>query len=425
MEHDLVVEGLVVSPRGVGEAQVGISDGVIREVRRQGLKGVRTIRAGRCLVFPGFIDCHVHMREPGWEYKEDFATGTAAAAHGGVTTVVDMPNNPRPTTTVEAAQDKQRLVRAKALVEVLLNGGVKGDKIADLAKISALVTGYKLYLARSTGDVLFPTRRLAEALKAVAAERKPLSVHCEDQSVIDAQTRRLEGESRPDLHCDIRPPRAEVSAVETVVAALSRSPKTKVNVCHASTSGTLSLVGSARRGGYTVSCEATLHHIYFNRKAMEKDRRLKTNPPLRAEDDRLAVLRGLHDGAVDFLVTDHAPHTAEEKLGDGPSGVPGLDDYGHIVSWLLGPQGFDPGVLARVTSANAASFYGLFDRGEVAVGKRADLAVIDQKSPERVTARTVWSKCGWSPYEGVEFPGKARWTIVGGEVRLDDCALVA
>ena len=420
MEHDLVVEGRVVAPGGIDEVQVGVSEGVIREIRRQGLRGARTIRARGCLVFPGFIDGHVHLREPGWEYKEDFASGTAAAVHGGVTTVVDMPNNPVPATTRETLAKKRRLADAKGHVDVRLHGGVLGSDVAALREVKDLVVGYKIYLARSTGGLVFPVDRLGEAMRAVEPTGRPLSLHCEDQQVIDSREAALAGEKRQDLYCDIRPPEAEVSSVEATLAALRANRALRMNVCHASTSGTISAVSAARTAGLRVACEAALHHVFFSRKAALGNPLLRTNPPLRREGDRATVVEGLRTGKVNFLVTDHAPHTREEKLEEGMSGVPGLDDYGHVVSWLLKAQGFGPNNIASVCSENPAAYYGLPDRGEIAVGKRADFAILDMGTPERVSGERLMTKCGWSPYEGVEFPGRVRWTIRGGEALLED-----
>src|SRR5712692_10488574 len=136
MENDLVIEGTVVGPDGLATLEVGVSDGKISEVKRQGVKGTRRIRAERSLIFPGFIDVHVHMREPGWEYKEDFRTGSLAALHGGVTSVVDMPNNPVPTTTRSALDEKKKLAEAKSLIDVKFYGGVLRENLQGLAKVA-------------------------------------------------------------------------------------------------------------------------------------------------------------------------------------------------------------------------------------------------------------------------------------------------
>jgi dihydroorotase len=420
MEHDLVVAGKVVSHDGVQEMEIGISDGKIAEMKRQGLAGARTIKAGRALIFPGFIDIHVHMREPGWEQKEDFRTGSEAAVHGGVTTVVDMPNNPRPATNLAALREKARLASKKALVDVKLYGGVVYKELDELQKVSSLVVGYKLYLAKTTGNLTFPPSELEKAFELIAGTRRPASLHCEDQGVIDERTRELAGEKRSDVYNDMRPPEAEIESVKRVVAALKTAPRLRVNVCHASTMETLSIVSAAKSRGAHLQCEAALHHLYFDRSEVLENPLLRTNPPLRSERDRAALLEGLKDGRVSFLVTDHAPHLREEKLSDGLSGVPGLDDYGHLVSWLIRKGEVDPTVVARVASSNPASFIGLTDRGRIEVGKRADFSILDIWSPEVVRAESVRSKCGWSPYEGIEFPGKTRWTIRGGEPLLDD-----
>jgi dihydroorotase len=420
MKHDLVVAGKVVSPVGVEEMEIGISDGKIAEMKRQGLAGKRTIRAGRALIFPGFIDIHVHMREPGWEWKEDFRKGSEAAVHGGVTTVADMPNNPIPAINPAVLREKARLASNKALVDVRFYGGVVHKELNELQRISSLVIGYKLYLAKTTGNLTFPPSELEKAFGLIAGIERPASLHCEDQGIIDERTGELNGEKRSDVYSDMRPPEAEAKSVRRVAAALRTTPKLRVNICHASTEETLTIVSSSRCRGAHLQCEAALHHLYFDRSEMLENPLLRTNPPLRPEKDRAALLKGLKDGRVSFLVTDHAPHLREEKLSDGLSGVPGLDDYGHLVSWLIRKSEVDPTVIACVACSNPASFIGLSDRGQIEVGKRADLSILDIWSPEVVRAEDVRSKCGWSPYEGIEFPGRTRWTIRGGELLLDD-----
>ena len=419
MECDLVLEGKVVTPGGILDAEVGVDEGVVAEIGH-GVKGYRRIATERCLIFPGFVDMHVHLREPGWEHKEDFRTGTEAAAHGGVTTVVDMPNTPIPTTTTAALEEKKRLARAKAVVRVEFQGGVVVGKFERIPELAKGVVSFKLYLSETTGTTPFPEYELGTALKEIARTKRPVSIHCEDQSVIDKMRESLRGVDRPDVNCDIRPPSAEVIAVERVVDAARTADGVRANVCHASVGETISLVKKARADKLRISCEAALHHLYFNREALLANRMLNTNPPLRREEDRQALLVGIRNGSVSFLVTDHAPHTEDEKRGGGPSGVPGLDDFGHVASWLIRSERVDPLTLAMVASSNPAAHLGLSDRGSIAVGKRADFAVLDLHSPEVVRNEDVRSKCGWSPYEGREFPGRVRWTVIGGTTLVDD-----
>ena len=423
MEHDLVLEGRVVTTAGILETEVGISEGVIVEVGH-GLRGSRRIVTGGCLIFPGFIDMHVHLREPGWEWKEDFGTGTLAAAHGGVTTVVDMPNNLVPVTTRATLETKRRLSRAKARVGVEFYGGVAADGVDALEALADGVVGYKIFLSETTGSKSFPEDRLSAAFRAIASTKRPVSLHCEEQSVIDCMRERLAGEVRPDLHCDLRPPEAESESVRKAAVALESAPGLKANVCHASVRGTLQAVREARAQGAMLYCEVALHHLYFSRRAMLSNPFLKMNPPLRSDADRSAMLDGLRAGAVSFLVTDHAPHTEAEKREKGLAGVPGLDDFGHLVSWLIRERGMDPSLIAKVAAHNPANFLGLGNRGDIAERKRADISVLDLRSPEVVKNESVQSRCGWSPYEGEEFPGKVRWTIFGGELLVDDFEVV-
>ncbi|QQG48856.1 MAG: dihydroorotase family protein [archaeon] len=422
MEHDLVLEGRVVGPVEVQELEVGVTDGMIAEVRRQGVKGSRRVKAGRCLIFPGFVDAHVHMREPGWEEKEDFRTGSRAALHGGVTTVADMPNNRIPTTTREALLEKRRL-SAKSLVDVKLYAGVVGKQ--PIPEVAGIASGYKAYLARSTGGLIFPAGRLGELYSAAARSGLPVSLHCEDQATIDLMESKLSGVERADLYSDLRPVEAEVESVRTAISGLGEGTSARVNVCHASSEGAVDAVLQARARGLRVSCEAALHHLFFNREAMKRNGLLKTNPPLREEVDREAIVDGLKTGKVSFLVTDHAPHGREEKEELGLAGVPGLDDYGHLVSWLLRDQGVDPVTLCRAAAASPAEFLGLSDRGRVEVGMRGDFAILDPASPEKVKSEDLQTKCGWSPYEGYEFPGRVKWTIRGGEPLLSGYELVS
>ncbi len=422
MEHDLVLEGRVVTDEGIVEEEIGVSDGKIADIGH-GLKGSRRTRTGRSLIFPGFIDMHVHLREPGWEHKEDFRTGTAAAVHGGVTTVVDMPNNPDPAVSNSTLDVKRRLAGEKALVDVLLYGGVDPQNLQLVPTISGAVVGYKIYLSETTGSHGFPEDRLEEAVRMIAETGRPASFHCEDQRTIDEAKRRLGDMRRQVPYADLRLPESELAAVSTVAAALTKQ-HVSANVCHASLGETLSMVGRARSGGLDLNCEATLHHLYFSRRDLDRNPMLKTNPPLRSEEDREALIQGVRLGNVSFVVTDHAPHTMAEKMEKGAAGVPGLDDFSHVVSWLIRDQGVDPTAISKAASTRPARFLGMKDRGGLAVGMRGDFSVLDLHSPEKVEGESLRTKCGWSPYEGREFPGRARWTLVAGEALLDDFEFV-
>ena len=429
MSFDLVVEGEAVLASGVEHAQIGIREGLIAEIKKSGLRG-KMIDASGCLVFPGFIDPHVHLREPGWDKKEDFSRGSMAAIHGGVTTMFDMPNNPIPAATPETLRKKRRLAK-QAPVDILFFGAVTPQNLHSLAEVKDLVVGYKIYLAETTGNILLPSELLPEALAEISGAGKPASIHCEDQSTIESRRKRFGAMDSAERHGLIRNPESEEEAVRKVLSLLSlKSRRTRVNVCHVSTVGASRLIARCRAdgGGANLTAEVTLHHLYFSERALkEKGNLLKVNPPIRSEADRAGMLEALRDGTIDFLVTDHAPHLLAEKMAEenAPSGVPGLDNYGNIVAWLITDQGIPPSRIAEVTSGNQARFFGLKDRGELAKGKRADITILDPRLKERITRDSLYTKCHWSPYEEVEFSGRARWTIRDGRVVQDDCQLIA
>jgi len=418
MTYDLVVKGKIVDLKNIFEAQIGIEDGIIKEIKKQGLKGDIYIDAKNFLIFPGFIDLHVHMRVPGWEYKEDFFTGTKAAAHGGVTTVVDMPNTPKPATSLERILEKRKLANKKSVVDVLFYGGVVEKNISELRRMTNEVVGYKIYTAKSTGGMYLPYEYIQRAEGKISMLNRPASFHCEDRKIIDEKTKKFSEKTDPEIHCDIRPPESEMIAVQNVLL----STKSKVNICHVSTKKSLEVIEEARMKNRVITCEVTPLHLFFTRtNVADKKNFLKTNPPLRSNQDRKSLLEGLINGKIDFLASDHAPHTIEEKEQDvwsAPSGVPELDTYGSFVTWLM-KIGATPQTIMKICSYNPAKFLNL-NKGVIEKDKVADITIVDSKCLTKITSDNLYTKCGWSPFEGVEFPGKVAFTIRNGEVIMED-----
>ena len=421
MLHELVVEGSIVNPEGIHEVQIGIDEGYITELKKQGLNGEREIEARRCLIFPGFIDLHAHLREDSshkWDYKEDFKSGTAAALHGGITTVVDMPNTPLPGINAARIREKKELARAKSkgLLDILFYGGVAESNLSTLAEMQKEVVAYKIYLAE-TGGLQIGEGTLPEALKAVEATSKPAVIHCEDQGIIDK--RKVKLKAREEIHSELRPAEAELSAVKHVLSATTASRNIKINIAHVSVYDTVDLIKRYKN----VHCEVTPHHLFFTRDdVLAKKAFLKMNPPLRTEGNRQRLLAAFREGRIDFLATDHAPHTKEEKardILDAPAGVPNLDTYGNFVSWLIVRCDVHPTLIARVCAYNPALFLGLNDRGRIEVGKKANLTILDTQKRVKISSEHLYTKCGWSPFEGYEFPGTVRHTISNGVVAAE------
>ena len=220
-------------------------------------------------------------------------------------------------------------------------------------------------------------------------------------------------------HSELRPEEAELSAVKKVLAAASGDTKIKIkiNIAHVSVYRTLDLIEKR------FHCEVTPHHLFFTKKDVQANAFLKVNPPLRSEENRLLLLDAFKSGKIDFLVTDHAPHTKEEKARaffEAPAGVPNLDTYGNFVAWLIVHCGVPPMLIARVCAYNPAMFLRLHDRGSIEVGKRANLSILDIHKPVKISSERLYTKCKWSPFEGYEFPGAVRHVISNGAVVTED-----
>ena len=428
MIHELVIGGNVVNPEGIHEVQIGIDEGYITELKKQGLKGERKIETLRCLIFPGFIDLHAHLREDSshkWDYKEDFKSGTAAALHGGITTVVDMPNTPSPGINAERIREKKELARAKSkgFIDIFFHGGVTESNLNALADMQKEVVAYKIHLAE-TGGLQIGEETLSKALKAVEATSKPALIHCEDQHVIDKRREEFKSggkveKKHKEPHSELRPDEAELSAVKNVLSSASALSGIKINIAHVSVSDTVGILRQYKN----VYCEVTPHHLFFTKNdVLSKKSFLKTNPPLRTEENRQRLLAAFKEGKIDFLATDHAPHTKEEKaqdILDAPAGVPNLDTYGNFVSWLIVRCDVHPTLIARVCSYNPALFLGLNDRGRIEVGKRANLTILDLQKQVEISSEHLNTKCGWSPFEGYEFPGTVKHAIFNGVVATE------
>jgi dihydroorotase len=339
-------------------------------------------------------------------HKETFATAAAAALHGGVVHVADMPNNPAaPIDDASYAAKEALLVKAALPVAFTLYAGV-GPGTRPLGRH----VPYKAYMGPSVGDLFF--RSLDELDRALAAYRgKPVSFHCEDPELLERHRGAATHEAR-------RPPECELSATRFALEMVRRHDL-RGKLCHYSVGEGLPLIRAARAVGLPVTAEVTPHHVFFDTAMLTEANRpwMQMNPPLRGPADREAMLAALRDGTADYLATDHAPHTAPEKC-KGVSGQPHLDTYGPFVTWLLAEQGFTPERVAAICSANPGTFVNEFraDRhGRLLPGYVGSLTVLDLRRPTLVRREDLKTKCGWSPFEGVTFPGSVAAVFVRGE----------
>ena len=404
----MIVAGRLVSPEGGFRGQIRIEGDRIVDVG-DGFGRADYEFDDDCLVFAGMGDIHIHARDDvsGKEtHKEDFFTAAAAALHGGVVHVADMPNNPAPPIDDASYEAKRAHLAARRVpIQVTLYAGI-GPGTRPLS----IDVPYKAYMGPSVGDLYF--RTLAQLDETLAHYRgRNVSFHCEDPELLDTHRNESTHERR-------RPPECEVSATRFALAMIEKYDLTG-KLCHYSVGEGLPLIREARRRGLRVTCEVTPHHLYFDDSQIDENNRplMQMNPPLRSAADRRAMLAALRDGMLDYLATDHAPHTLEEKAL-GVSGQPHLDTYGPFVTWLLIAQNFSPERIAEVCCANPGAFVNPYTSprkfGRIEPGYTASLTVLHLRRPVTIRRENLQTKCGWSPFEGVTFPGSVEAVFVNG-----------
>lgn len=388
---DLAVEGLLALPDGTRKGVLGIDlrTGGIVAIKKT-LKADTTLDFGDRLVTPGAIDVHVHFREPGLTKKEDWATGTKAAAMGGVTTVFDMPNTKPPSLDAESLAEKYRLAKRKACIDFGLWAGAKPERGL---RFLAAASGLKIFLGPTTGDPVSPTReQLAEWLAAAANAKIPVAVHAEDA----AKFRELPRPPKSlEDHDKMRPPEAEASAIRTLLETHNASgTKPKLHVAHLTSQAGLAALGDAK-----VSFGITPHHLLLDTRA-RLGTKGKVNPPLRTMADKV-TLDVLGDPRA-LLESDHAPHLPEEKddeFDQAPSGVPGVETMVPLLMARALRGELPPERIVTLACRRPAELMGLAT-GTLAIGMPADLAVWSKRDLAPVRGDRLHSKCGWTPFEG-------------------------
>jgi dihydroorotase len=379
------------------------------------------------ILFPGFIDPHVHCRDWSQGAKETIRTAGEAAARGGVTRMHDMPNTSPPMLTesdavkrIETAE-KSGVPVGYAFYMGLTPKPAQIGEAVECTKKYPEAAGLKLYAGESTGDLAVTGREDQALVYRTLVKLRyhgVLMVHCEETE----KFRQWQwSPARPASWGDARPPESEVSSVKAQLKLAAKEGfRGKLNVCHASLPETIGLMDEAVHAIHA-GCGVTPHHIMLDRDAAGNGKQgllLKVNPPLRDGASVRGLRQALLAGKVRWIETDHAPHRLEEKLSPPyASGVPGLDTYSNFVSYMIGKLHVPLPEAAALTSMNAAALFGL-PQAQISPGSPANLTLIDMQ-PETVSSKHLRTRCGWSPYEGTTFPGRCRATIVGGEVVYD------
>jgi len=427
---DLVVRGgRIVASTGIVTAGIAVRDGIIVAVSHDDAlpEARQTIDAAGLYVLPGVIDPHVHFRSPGYEYKEDWNSGTAAAACGGVTTVLEMPNSDPPTATVDALRLKQEIAVRNARVDYGLYGMLGQRNLSDLHGLAkAGVVGFKCFMGNNPiGHV--DDGALLEGLEIAATLGLRVAVHAENAAIIERRTARLRAAGRRDslAHLESRPSVCAVDAVDRVLAFAEAAGAT-VHIAHESCKETLPLIRRAKAHGVGVTAETCPHYLLLAAEDMERvGPVLRVNPPVRAAGHAEALWAALFDGTIDMLATDHAPHAIEEKTGEDiwacVSGFGGLETALPLLLTEVNRGRITLEQYVTWSSLVPAKVWGLYpQKGTLQVGSDADLVIVDLHRQDTIRAERFRSKSKVTPFEGIRTQGQPVATIVRGRVVMRD-----
>lgn len=385
-------------------------------------------------VLPGAIDVHVHFRDPGYPDKEDWVSGTAAAAFGGVTTVFDMPNTIPPTSTPEILADKHAIAASKACIDFGLYGLLGEDTIAQVpALIDGGVIGFKLYMGNTFGSIPSPsTGAMLEAFEVVARTGKRIALHAETNSIMERRQARLVAAGRQDplAHLASRPAVVAVEAVSRA-AVLAEWTGARIHILHISSAEELRPLREAKSRGVDITGETCPHYLLLSTDEYhDLGGIIRVNPPVREARNQTALWSACADGTIDLIATDHAPHTREEKNRNDiwavDCGFPGVETQMPLMLTEVSRGRMSICDYVRLSSLNPAKIFGLYPRkGVIQLGADADLAIVDLARDDTLIDTALQSRSKVSPWNGRKVRGLPVHTLVRGRFIMKDRKLVA
>ena len=438
MSNFIIKNGNIVNEGRHFVGSLVVTDGIIEKITANNCeldagkyKDYETIDAKGCYVIPGIIDTHVHFREPGLTHKADIASESRAAAYGGITSYFDMPNTNPQTTSLEALHEKQELAREKSLVNWAFFPGATNDNIDFLESIDTNeIPGIKLFMGSSTGNMLVDKYgSLIKIFQSAAKNGLVIMAHCEDTEIINANMKKTKEQMGDDPDVMFHPIiRSEEACMESscLAASLARQTGARLHIAHISTEAELNAIFSPTESDDLpqITAEATVAHLMFdNNDYRTLGARIKCNPAIKKPSDKEALRKGLMNGQISTIGTDHAPHCIEEKQGGAAKAMSGMPMIQFSLTTMLSLV--DEGILTieklvTLMAHNPARLFGIIGRGFIREGYKADITIVKPQSPWIVTKECIKSKCGWSPMEGRTFNWQVRDTICNGNFVLRD-----
>lgn len=412
--NELVVKGKVFFRGNFEDCCIAINNGKITQIKKI-LDGDNALDFKNKIILPTGVDLHVHFRDPGLTNKEDWFSGSVAAAFGGISCVVDMPNTIPHTTCVETVNDKINIAENKSIVDFGVYAGVTNENLNLIEKIGKKCSGFKLFLGNSTLSLSFDKRHLREVFDLAGISNKIILVHAEDEECL---IKNKKVESNLSDHMRFRPSVCEELSINEVLhAAIGLS--TKVHICHVSSCEGIELL---KKKPNNVSFGITPHHCLLNiENKMVSEGLFKVNPPIRTSFDKESLFSCVKSGCVDVLESDHSPHTYDEKIVDFdvvPSGVPGVETIYPMFLYLAKKEIISFQRLVSLMCNNPATLLGV-NKGRFEPGYDADFIVVDIKKYCKIKSENLHSRCGWTPFEGwpAVFPENV---FIRGEKVIDE-----
>ncbi|MCW4016294.1 MAG: dihydroorotase family protein [Candidatus Bathyarchaeota archaeon] len=391
--------------------------------RKMDLKGNITL--------PGLIDSHVHLRDQQLAYKETFITGTSAAAAGGVTLVIDMPNNKPVTMDSLSLKERIKLAENQSLINVAFNSAFpnKLEEMPEIIKVGAI--GFKVYLLNKIGGIeIDDDVSLLVAFREAAKSGVPVAVHAEDWMLIENQKKQLQtlGQNNTEAYVAAHSPEAEAKSIKRVIQ-LAKKSGVHVHFCHISSELGLNAVLLAKKACLPVTCEVTPHNLLLSSKHYKNSGFFAlTDPPIRTQNHTSALWNALKTGLVDIIASDHAPHTLDEKqtnsVWEAKPGVPGLETTLPLLLTQVNKGRLSLAELVKVTSEEPARIFNLPNRGCLAEQNWADLVVVDLKREYKIDSASFFSKAKYSPFDGLHAKGRPIKTFVNGQLVMNEGKIV-
>ena len=425
---DIVLKNCtIINENKIFESDIGIKGQRIEKIATSiSDEAKKTLDLSGKTVIPGVIDDQVHFREPGLTHKGEIATESKAALAGGITSYFEMPNVNPTTTTNELLDKKFDLAKTKSCANFSFYLGASNSNIEEIKKINTdKACGLKVFMGASTGDMLVDNEKTLEDIFNYA----PVNIvtHCENTPRILEKEKEFAdkyGENVAPKHHPYIRDEESCHLSSSLATSLAKKYDSNLHVLHLTTEKEMSLFTAGDIDNKKITAEVCVHHLFFSEKDYEnKGNFIKCNPSIKKESDRLALISAVQNDLIDIIATDHAPHTLEEKQQHYLKAPAGLPLVQHMLPTLLDfyhKNIFSLEMIVKKTSHNIAKRFQIKDRGYIREGYYADLAILDLNKPLIITRENTLYKCGWSPFEGYEFPSSVYGTILNGSLAYQD-----